>query len=481
MLNDPNPEVFPTVSLNHSPSQTNLPLAVSQSLKDIDSDSDIEKQALLTATKDEFLPPLGLWTTLSGLALLAGFVGAVVFASIAQYNVVVKAPAIVRPVGELRLVQTAMEGTVKQIAVQENQVVHKGDVIAVIDDSQLQIKASQLRGIIQENYLQLAHIAAGLQALDAKIAAETTAMQQAITSAEAELSRSQRDYQDLQVSTETDIREATAALSLAKDELNRYRSLGEVGVVSKLQVKEKEAAAQTSQARLDRAMSKINPSQATVLIAQERIVQSQAQGKSTLATLHKEREALIQEQVNIQSQIRTSQHDLQQVITDQQKAIVRASETGTILKLELRNPGQFVRSGDAIAQIAPGHISLLIKAQIKTQDVANIKVCKASNIQSCREGKVFLRVSAYPYTDYGTLTGAVRAIAPDVTTRSGTNETSSAVSYYEVMIQPEKLYLERNNQQYPIQAGMDVSAEIVAKEETILTFILRTARLLTNL
>ncbi|MBD2207476.1 HlyD family efflux transporter periplasmic adaptor subunit [Calothrix sp. FACHB-1219] len=471
MLSDPSPEVFPTVSVEHS-------LAVPQSFKN--TDLDIREQALLTAKTEEFLPPLGLWTTLSGLVLLAGFAGAVAFASIAKYNAVVKAPAIVRPAGELRLVQAAMEGTVKQIVVQENQVVREGDAIAVLEDSQLQTKVSQLRGSIQQNQLQLAQIAAGLAALDGKITAETTAMQRSITSAQAQLSRNQRDYQDLHVSTETEVKEAKAALSLAQDELKRYRSLSESGAITQLQIKEKESAQQTAQARLERATSKLNPSQATVAIAQEQIALAQAQGQSTLATLRKEREALIQERLTVKSQIYKDQKDLKQLEIDQQKAIMRASATGTILKLELRNPGQFVRSGDAIAQIAPGQMSLLIKARVNTQDVANIKVCKASNIQSCREGKVFLRVSAYPYTDYGTLTGAVRAIAPDATT-PGTNGATSAVPYYEVTIEPEKLYLERNDQQYPIQAGMDISAEIIAKEETILTFILRKARLLTNL
>ncbi|BAY09213.1 HlyD family secretion protein [Calothrix sp. NIES-2098] len=433
-------------------------------------------EELQTATIDEFLPPLGIWTKLSGLFMLAGFGSAVALASIAQYKVVVKAPAIVRPAGELRLVQAAMEGTVKQIAVQENQFVRQGDAIAILEDSQLQTKASQLRGNIQHNQLQLSQIAAGLGALDAKINAETTAMQRSITSAQAELSRNQRDYQDLQIGTETEVKEAKAALSLAQDELNRYLSLGQTGAVTKLQIKEKESAAQTAQARLERAMSKLNPSHATVTLAQERIALAKAQGKSILASLSKEREASIQEQLNIKSQIDRDQKDLKQVEIEQQKAIVRSPKTGTILKLELRNPGQVVRPGDTIAQIAPNENSLLIKARVAASDVANVKVCTASQIQNCREGKVFLRVSAYPYTDYGTLTGAVRAIAPDATTSQGTN----AAPYYEVTISPEKLYLERNHQQYPIQAGMEVSAEIVAHEETILRFILRKARLLTN-
>lgn len=472
MSSNPSPEVVP----NPSSLQTTSPSSIPQSSK-----LDVEIAALETAALNEFLPPLGIWTHLSGLIMLAGFGAAVAWASVTQYNVIVKAPAVVRPAGELRLVQATMEGTVKQIAVQENQPVRQGDAIAVLEDSQLQIKGSQLQSSIQQNQSQLTQIAAQLQALNAKITAETTAMQRSITSAQAELRRDRREYQELQISTETELKEAIAALSLAQNELAHYRSLGESDSITQLQIKEKESAVQMAQARLERARSKLNPSNATVALAEEKIALAEAQGKSVLASLGQQQKALLQQQLNIQSQIDKDQRDLKQLEIDRQKTIVRASATGTILNLELRNPGQFVRSGDAIAQIAPANTSLLIKARVKTGDVANIQVCQATDIQTCKQGKVFLRVSAYSYTDYGTLTGAVRAIAPDVTTPSEATQVNTSISYYEVTIEPEKFYLERNQQQYPIKAGMDVAAEIVAKEETLLNFILRKARLLTNL
>jgi HlyD family secretion protein len=50
-----------------------------------------------------------------------------------------------------------------------------------------------------------------------------------------------------------------------------------------------------------------------------------------------------------------------------------------------------------------------------------------------------------------------------------------------VTIEPENLYLQRDLQQYLIQAGMEVVADIISEEESVLTFILRKTRLLTNL
>ena len=79
---------------------------------------------------NEFLPPLGRWTTLGGLVIVCIVWSAIPLASVSKYKVTVKGQAVVRPAGELRIVQSATEGQVMRVFVAENQVVKKGDVIA---------------------------------------------------------------------------------------------------------------------------------------------------------------------------------------------------------------------------------------------------------------------------------------------------------------------------------------------------------------
>jgi multidrug efflux pump subunit AcrA (membrane-fusion protein) len=67
---------------------------------------------------------------------------------VTKYKVTVKAPATIRPAGELRIVQAATAGTITHIAVKKNQVVKTGDVIATIDNSRLQTRKSQLQSNI---------------------------------------------------------------------------------------------------------------------------------------------------------------------------------------------------------------------------------------------------------------------------------------------------------------------------------------------
>ncbi|OUL26072.1 HlyD family secretion protein [Nostoc sp. T09] len=431
-------------------------------------------------SSDQFLPPISLWTILGGFFLIGTMSAAVILAALTRYNVTVKALATVRPAGDVRLVQATSEGIVKSIVVKENQVVSQGDAIAYIDSSQLETKKSQIIHTIRQNNLQVLQIAAQIKALQTQITAESNSMQRAIASAQADLSRNQRDYQDQKITTQTQVQEAEASLELAREEMKRYQQLGNTGAIATLQIKEKEQTFKAAMARLERAKAGLNPSNATVAIATERIAQEKAKGESTFAILKKEKEELIRRQLEIQNQINTAQTEFKQVSTELQKTIIRASDTGTILKLEIRNAGQVVRSGDAIAQISPNQAPLLIKARVAAADISKVRICKATPVSQCTQGKVIMQFSAYPYPDYGTLNGAVRAITADAITPQVHNNLLDQ-PYYEVTIQPDRLYLIKGNQSYAIQAGMEVTADIVVQEETVLTFILRKARLLTDL
>jgi HlyD family type I secretion membrane fusion protein len=435
---------------------------------------------LRTVKSDEFVPTVSRWVTVGGLILIGSCGVAILLASIIKYPITVRSAASVRPAGELRIVEAATSGVVNNILVKENQIVDKGQEIATIDSSQLRTRRNNIDLNIRQNKLKLGQIDAQMKALQTQITAESNLMRRAIASAEAELSRSQREYRDRQLITQAEVQEASATLELAREEMKRYQQLGNTGAISQLQIKEKEQSFKAAQARFQRATPGLNPSKSAVAIAQESIAQQRARGQSTLAGLNKEKESLLQRRIEMENQISRDHQELQQILKDLEKNIIRTAETGTILKLELRNPGQVVRPGQAIAQIAPSNAPLVIKARVTASDISKVKVCKNSQVADCKQGKVQMKVSTYPYPDYGILKGAIRAITADAITPQN-NGSILVPPFYEVTIEPEKLYLEKGNQQYPIQPGMEVTADIISQKETVLTFILRKARLLADL
>jgi multidrug efflux pump subunit AcrA (membrane-fusion protein) len=205
-----------------------------------------------------------------------------------------------------------------------------------------------------------------------------------------------------------------------------------------------------------------------VAISQERIAAESATGEVSLERLKQEREQLIQQKVEIQKQKSRDLQELPQISRDIANTIIRASASGIIQELNLRNTSQVLHSGDIVAQISPDNSPLVIKAMVESQDIPKVE----------KNQEVQMRVSGCFYTDYGTLKGKVISISPDAI-KPQDKEKNTAI--YEVTIQPEKQVLIAGNRKCVIKSGMEGKAEIISDQETVLYFILQKARLLTDL
>jgi HlyD family secretion protein len=423
--------------------------------------------ALRSLKPNQLLPPVGQWIILGGL-ILSGAIGiAVILAAVLKYNTSIVTTARVRPVGELRLVQTAAAGKVVAIEVQVNQLVRQGDIIARLDATSLETQKQQLETTLQQQQVQLNYLNEQIQWINTKLAAETNSTQQLESIAAAEFVNEQRRYQDQQVISRSELTEAEAALTLASRELQRYQQLAE-GAVSQLQIEEKQAAVRIAEQRVLRAQTALNPSTAPLTIAQQRTAQVQSIGQSTLATLQQEQATLQQQQSDLRSQQAQTQENLRQLQISLNQTLIRAPGNGIILRLMLRNVHQVVQAGETLAEIAPDD-TLHLRATVSPQEMGRVQL--GQHVQ--------MRVSACPYPDYGLLQGEVTAISPDVIpvdSQSGASQGNA----FEVMIRPATDELVQGDRRCAIQSGMEAEATIVAQEETFLRFLLRKARVSTG-
>ena len=343
-----------------------------------------------------------------------------------------------------------------------------------------------------------------------------------VQEAKANLMQAQEELQKAEAklrSTKANFKSAEASLKAARVRRKRYQPIASSGALSQERfeeaqlnveqqeqamegqkasveaqqqtIEQQQQAVEATRARLQVAQTALNPSDAEVVIASERIAQETAMGKATLATLNREREALIQQQIQIQNQLERDTRELQQLEIDLSKTTITATADGIISKLNLRNSGQTVQPGEYIAQIAPSNTQLVIKALVSAGDIGKVETGQ----------KAQLRVSACPYPDYGTLKGQVSTISPDALGKavpqafaSPNNGTAAfpattglsqkggtAMTFYQVTIKPHSLTLGEGKNQCSIQLGMEGRADIISREETALKFLLRKARLITDL
>ncbi|MFH7243180.1 MAG: HlyD family efflux transporter periplasmic adaptor subunit [Spirulina sp.] len=399
------------------------------------------------------------------------FGSAIALSALLKYNVTVKAPAVVRPEGDLRIVESTATGPVRQILVTANDEVQQGDPLVVLDDAEVRSRQQQIQAELDQLQRQQQHIQQERVVLDSQIQAETRAAEGAIAAAQAQLDLRQRNYREQQATTAADLREANAAMQFAQEELNRYRQLANTGALADLQLKEKEAALETALARLDRTRGRINPSAAAIEQAEEEMRQTQARGESTLANLRQTQQALTRQQAELEQQIQSQQQTLQQVNLELARLVVQAPVTGTIQSLNLRNPNQVLQAGDVIAQIAPSNVALIIQAQVSQADAGRVQVGQQVNV----------RIDSCPYTDYGVLHGQVMAIAPDTETESPDPSSAKTLPFYWAEIAPQTSALPAANHTCHLQAGMLGRADIVTQRETFLKGLARRLWLVTDL
>jgi multidrug efflux pump subunit AcrA (membrane-fusion protein) len=124
---------------------------------------------------------------------------------------------------------------------------------------------------------------------------------------------------------------------------------------------------------------------------------------------------------------------------------------------------------------------LQLKVSISPNQINQLKVGQSAQV----------RISGCPYTDYGILNGTVEQVAAmpiqppmNSATPAISNHPSPSnmgVPAYEVTITPQHQVLGKGEQQCLLRVGMDGSADIASREETVLQFLLRKARLIADL
>jgi hypothetical protein len=116
---------------------------------------------------------------------------------------------------------------------------------------------------------------------------------------------------------------------------------------------------------------------------------------------------------------------------------------------------------------------LQLKALISPNQINQIKVGQSAQV----------RISGCPYTDYGILNGTIEQVAAtpsqppkNSATPAIANQPSPlnmGVPAYKVTITPQHQALGQGEQQCLLRVGMDGSADIISKEETVLQSLLR--------
>jgi len=139
----------------------------------------------------------------------------------------------------------------------------------------------------------------------------------------------------------------------------------------------------------------------------------------------------------------------------QEGNVIRAIDSGTILELNFRNMGEYVRESDLLCTIVPADAPLFMNITVANKDAGFIE----------KDLEIKYKFDAFPYTDYGTLSGKVTAVSPSAV------EDKMFGYVYQVKGSLDSLYFKAKGRSYPVRPGMTATAEIVTDNKTIFSML----------
>ena len=127
---------------------------------------------------------------------------------------------------------------------------------------------------------------------------------------------------------------------------------------------------------------------------------------------------------------------------------------GNVFELIPKNSGYYTNAGDTLMKIVPDG-ELEAKIFVKNSDIGFVKEGMQAEI----------RVDAYPFSRFGSLSGRVINIGDEVLPADNLNPQSRFPVYLNI----DSQFLTRKNNKYLIKAGQSINVNLIVKERPVIT------------
>ena len=245
-------------------------------------------------------------------------------------------------------------------------------------------------------------------------------------------------------------------LAAQTERLNRISALEAKGAISKEYVFGIEQEVRSKQQSITRTEGDIAQAQAQIAQIEAELNQEKAAAQQAELALEQSLQRLSMEALTHQATLEDTRHLLAQAQTRLAQSKVRSPVKGMISALEIDNAGEVVPAGGTIAEVVPENTPLRLAVLVPQN--------KAGLIETNMTTKV--KLDAFPFQEYGVLTGKVVNISPDA---KGSQDIGSG---YQVEIELEKDYVLHQEKPVKLQLGQTGTAEIVVRRRRIIDLIL---------
>lgn len=387
--------------------------------------------------------------------VLVGFLFACMFGTWAWFGTmqdVSHAQGELVPEGDTYKVQPVTAGEVSNILVQEGDTIQAGQLIMELDTDLLQSDVERL----SQNLTALTSQLQQTQVLIDQTQQEADA-QRAIANAEIQTQEAAIFESEANIRTHQNlVNQLTADVNANESRLQRLKSLFDEGAISaeylfdvEQTLRDRRRVMTERRGQVQQSLSQTDQLNAQLDLRLAEATRSELENREKLKRLQLEANNLDADIVETQTLLKAAQTNLEQMF-------LHAPVSGTVSAVNISNVGEVAQPGQTMIEIAPAETPLVLSAMLPIKEAGLVK--KGMGVQ--------IKFDAFPYQQYGIVSGQVMSISPD----SKLDEHMGAV--YSVEVALEQDHVIHETEVVALKAGQTAKAEIVIRKRRIIDFLL---------
>ena len=399
----------------------------------------------------------------------------------------------------------AVAGTVAEIRVKEGESVKAGQTLLLLESELVKADLQQAQDKLEGQLNRLTQLNSSKNQLFVSLATQEQQNKSQELEKQAQIDQAQQNMNTLKNAYELQKDEKFAQVNQARQtlehsrttsklvesslvstqrEVERYSKLKQEGVVPEINVVDKKDIAQEKQKLYEQSKSDIeqaklslaeqgssyerNLRQTNADIEQARLrLKEQQRSYETLIRscqlailkIQEQQKSLETDITSLKSEISQSQRQIESLKFQLGQRDIKATASGILFQLPIEKAGSVVQPGTMLAEIASLNSPLIIRAQMATTESGFLRTGLP----------VKIKFDAYPFQDYGVVSGELIKIS---STTTQIDTPNGKVAAYNLDIALKQNCIPSANKCIPLRPGDTATAEVIIRQRRIIDFLL---------
>ena len=405
------------------------------------------------------LPRALLWII---VALISAFG---IWLAVGTLDVVAVAEGRLVPRSQLRIVQPAEGGVLREILVAEGERVRAGQVLGRMDVRIAVAEATAIRADLALRQLQLRRIDAELQSeklamhagdpqplyaqVEAQRDARVRAYENSLAEERAAIARARREMQAAQETRG----KLAGTLPVLVEQERAFERLASEGFAGKLMLNQRSRERMEAEQDLRAQEHRVESAHASIEQAGHKLAQLSANYRAQLRS----------ERIEAERERSRLSQELEKLLHRQQLAELRAPADGVIKDLATHTHGSVLAPGAVLMTLVPEGEVLQAEVWLQNQDAGFVRAGQPAK----------LKLASFPFQRYGMMDGRVLRVSADSTERGAADPgRGPATNAYRATVELATQQLRAGEATHGLLPGMQLTAEIRLAERTLLEYLL---------